>query len=221
MVRLSSDFQLRVKRLTDVLASLSLGVLSLPLMAVIAILIKLDSEGPAVYRANRVGKRGRLFVLYKFRSMFVGAETQLEQLAHLNLGGPFLIKIPNDPRVTRVGRILRKYSLDEIPQLWNVLKGDMSLVGPRAQAPNEVALYSDQQKRRLAVLPGITGLWQVTARSDPRFETMVSKDLEYIDNWSWWLDLKIMLRTASVILQGKDASPKPVESSQAESVGPS
>jgi lipopolysaccharide/colanic/teichoic acid biosynthesis glycosyltransferase len=125
----------------------------------------------------------------------------------LNEGGKFMIKIPNDPRVTRVGKVLRKYSLDEIPQLWNVIRGDMSLVGPRPQAPNEVALYDERQRLRLSVPAGITGLWQVTARNDPCFDVWVAKDLEYIDNWSLRLDLAIMMKTLSVVLAGKDAAP--------------
>jgi lipopolysaccharide/colanic/teichoic acid biosynthesis glycosyltransferase len=197
-----------LKRMVDLLMSAVIGVALLPLVGLIALLIKLDSEGPVIHRAKRVGMGGRTFVLYKFRSMFKDAEARLRELAHLNRGGPHLIKIPNDPRVTRIGRVLRKYSFDEIPQVWNVIKGDMSLVGPRPQAPNEVALYSPEQGRRLSVPPGITGLWQVTARSDPRFETMVSKDLEYIDQWSFWLDIRIILKTVSVVLMGKDASPK-------------
>jgi lipopolysaccharide/colanic/teichoic acid biosynthesis glycosyltransferase len=140
--------------------------------------------------------------------MYADAEKRLKDLAHLNQGGPFLIRIPNDPRVTRLGAILRKYSLDELPQIWNVIKGDMSLVGPRPQAPNEVAHYSAEHRRRLSVVPGVTGWWQVTARSDPRFQTMVAKDLEYIDNWSLWLDLKILLKTVGVVLFGKGASPE-------------
>ncbi|MGH9395295.1 MAG: sugar transferase, partial [Terriglobia bacterium] len=132
----------------------------------------------------------------------------LKDLAHLNQGGKLMVKIPNDPRVTRVGRFLRKYSLDEIPQLWNVIRGDMSLVGPRPQAPDEVALYDDRQRRRLSVPAGITGWWQVTARHDPHFEVWVTKDLEYIDHWSVSLDVKILLRTVIVVLAGKDAAPR-------------
>jgi lipopolysaccharide/colanic/teichoic acid biosynthesis glycosyltransferase len=193
----------------DLLISAGIGIAFLPVVGLLALLVKLDSEGPVIHRAKRVGMGGRTFVLYKFRSMFSDAEARLWELAHLNQGGPYMIKIPNDPRVTRIGRVLRKYSLDELPQIWNVIKGDMSLVGPRPQAPNEVALYSPDQRRRLSVPPGITGLWQVTARSDPRFETMVRRDLEYIDQWSLWLDFRIMLKTVWVVLMGKDASPGP------------
>lgn len=142
--------------------------------------------------------------------MVPDAHEQLDQLTHLNQGGKYMIKIADDPRVTRVGGFLRKYSLDEIPQLWNVLRGDMSLVGPRPQSPGEVALYDDYQRRRLSVPAGITGWWQVTARDDPRFEVWAEKDLEYIDNWSIGLDLTIIFRTIGVILKGRDGAPKAV-----------
>jgi lipopolysaccharide/colanic/teichoic acid biosynthesis glycosyltransferase len=200
-----------LKRGIDIVLAVGLGALSLPLSAFIAVLIKLDSNGPVIFAADRVGEGGRVFRLYKFRSMVAEAHQRLGDLAHLNQGGKFMIKIAGDPRVTRVGRILRKYSLDEIPQLWNVIRGDMSLVGPRPQAPDEVAHYDDRQRQRLTVPAGITGWWQVTARHDPRFEVWVAKDLEYIDNWSFGLDLTIMLRTILVILAGKDASPKQIE----------
>lgn len=185
-----------------------LGIVLLPVCAAIALLIKLDSEGPVIYSAGRVGERGRVFSLYKFRSMVNGASHMLRDLAHLNAGGNRMIKIPNDPRVTRLGRILRKYSLDEIPQFWNVIKGDLSLVGPRPQSPSEVALYDQRQRRRLSAPQGLTGLWQVTARHSPDFEVWVAKDLEYIDNWSLWLDFKIIFKTVGIVLLGRDASPK-------------
>ncbi len=210
------QFAQYVKRLVDILSALVALILFFPVLVLIAVLIKLDSPGDAIYRSKRVGKDGRIFTLYKLRSMVAGAEDMLKNLAHLNQGGPFMIKITDDPRVTPVGKFLRKYSLDELPQLWNVLKGDMSLVGPRPQVPNEVALYNEEQKRRLTVLPGITGLWQVSRRSDPRFEVWVAQDLEYIDHWSLWLDLKIMIKTIGVVLAGKDASPKPACLEQSE-----
>ena len=200
--------QQHLKRAGDLILSFVMGIVTLPITAILSLLIKVDSDGPAIFRARRVGFKGREFTLYKFRSMYADAEKRLADLAHLNVGGPHLIKIPNDPRVTRVGRFSRKYSLDELPQLWNVLKGEMSLVGPRPQSPSEVALYTEHQRRRLAVLPGITGLWQVSARDDPRFEVWAAKDLEYIDNWSLWLDFKILLETIGVVLGGKDAAPK-------------
>jgi lipopolysaccharide/colanic/teichoic acid biosynthesis glycosyltransferase len=200
-------YQRSLKRLIDLSFGTVAAVLSLPVCMAVAVAIKIESAGPIIFAADRIGEGGRAFKLYKFRSMIADAHSKLDDLAHLNEGGKFMIKIPNDPRVTRVGRVLRKYSLDEIPQLWNVIRGDMSLVGPRPQAPNEVALYDDHQRRRLSVPAGITGLWQVTARNDPRFEVWVAKDLEYIDKWSVRLDLAIMMKTLLVVLGGKDAAP--------------
>ncbi len=200
--------EIALKRLLDLCLALMCCVLLLPVFVILAVLIKLDSDGSVLYKTPRVGRDGRLFIMYKFRSMVLGAHAMLKELAHLNQGGDFMIKIPDDPRVTRVGKFLRKHSLDELPQLFNVLRGQMSLVGPRPQAPNEVALYTPHQRRRLETAPGITGLWQVSARDDPRFEVWVAKDLEYIDNWSLWLDFKILLKTVGVVLAGKDAAPK-------------
>lgn len=177
-------------------------ILLSPLLVLIGFSVRLDSSGPVLFAAKRVGKHGKEFTMYKFRTMHTDAEIRLAQLSHLNQGGPYMIKIPNDPRVTRLGKFLRRSSLDELPQLWNVLRGEMSLVGPRPQAPNEVALYSPYQRGRLEVLPGITGLWQVTARHSPSFDEWVRLDLEYINNWSLTLDFKILLRTCSVIWHG-------------------
>ncbi|HEV2499934.1 MAG TPA: sugar transferase, partial [Terriglobia bacterium] len=201
-----------LKRAIDIVVGVGACLIAIPLSAVIAALIKLDSKGPVIFAADRVGEGGRVFRLYKFRSMVPDAHEQLDQLTHLNQGGKYMIKIADDPRVTQVGCFLRKYSLDEIPQLWNVLRGDMSLVGPRPQAPSEVALYDDYQRRRLSVPAGITGWWQVTARDDPRFEVWAEKDLEYIDNWSIRLDLTIIFRTIGVVLKGRDGAPKAVSS---------
>lgn len=202
-----TPLQRSLKRLIDVSLGAVAGVCALPICVAIAVIIKLDSHGPVIFAADRIGEGGRRFKLYKFRSMVADAHKKLGDLAHLNEGGTFMIKIPNDPRVTRAGRVLRKYSLDEIPQLWNVIRGDMSLVGPRPQAPEEVAHYDDCQRRRLSVPAGITGLWQVTARNDPSFDVWVAKDLEYIDNWSIRVDLAVMLKTVFVVLAGKDAAP--------------
>lgn len=202
--------QRALKRAIDIIVGAGACLIAIPLSVVIAALIKLDSKGPVIFAADRVGEGGRVFRLYKFRSMVPDAHEQLDQLTHLNQGGKYMIKIADDPRVTRVGGFLRKYSLDEIPQLWNVLRGDMSLVGPRPQSPGEVALYDDYQRRRLSVPAGITGWWQVTARDDPRFEVWAEKDLEYIDNWSIGLDLTIIFRTIGVILKGRDGAPKAV-----------
>ncbi len=188
------------KRALDfVLATLGLG-LTAPIWAALAVLIRADSAGPVFFRARRVGQDGRPFTMYKFRTMAVDAEQRLAALAAQNLGGPYMIKIPDDPRVTRVGRMLRRSGLDELPQLVNVLRGEMSLVGPRPQAPNEVALYTAQQRRRLSALPGITGLWQVTARDSPSFEEWVRLDLAYIDSWSMGLDLRILARTLAQVV---------------------
>ena len=157
----------RAKRAMDlVLASLMLAIAS-PFMAVIAIVIRLDSSGPSIFVQRRVGLHGHEFTMFKFRTMCVDAEAQLDALAHLNAGGRRLIRIKDDPRVTHFGALLRRTSLDELPQFVNVLRGEMSLVGPRPQSPSEVALYSPEQRRRLAMPPGVTGLWQVTSRDNP------------------------------------------------------
>lgn len=194
-----------IKRMMDiVLASLVL-VLGAPLMLLIALAIKLDSPGPILFRQVRVGKGGKLFTLYKFRSMVDGADKQQEALREALGRSPLLFKLPNDPRVTRVGRVLRRTSLDELPQFFNVLKGEMSIVGPRPPVPEEVAEYQDWHLQRLLVTPGLTGLWQVNGRSDLTFDEMVRLDLYYVENWSPWLDLKVMLRTVPVVLMGRGA----------------
>jgi lipopolysaccharide/colanic/teichoic acid biosynthesis glycosyltransferase len=191
----------RLKRALDLgLAGLLLVVLS-PILALVAIGIRIDSSGPVLFIQSRVGRRGHEFRMFKFRTMCADAEAQLPQLAHLNVGGSRLIRINNDPRVTRFGSFLRRTSLDELPQLVNVVKGEMSLVGPRPQAPQEVAQYTDKQRVRLSVPPGMTGLWQVTARDDPRFDEWVRLDLQYIERWSIGLDLKILLKTPAVMLR--------------------
>jgi lipopolysaccharide/colanic/teichoic acid biosynthesis glycosyltransferase len=195
--------QLFAKRMSDISFSALLLVITSPILLISAILAKIGSEATALYRSKRIGKDGQEFVMYKLRSMVKDADKMLSKMQDLNEGGPHMVKIPKDPRTTLVGRFLRRYSIDELPQLWNVLKGDMSLVGPRPQAPNEVALYNDYQRRRLEVLPGITGLWQVTARDNADFDQWVKLDIEYIDTWSLWFDTKIALKTIWVILEGK------------------
>lgn len=191
-----------LKRIFDlVLASLFMAAL-LPTFLVIPLLIKLDSPGPVFYVSRRIGKKGRVFACYKFRTMVANAEQLRPTLASLNERDGILFKIKKDPRLTRLGRFLRKFSLDELPQLFNVWCGDMSLVGPRPPLANEVGQYELEHFRRLEVLPGITGLWQVHARQDPSFNRYVALDLAYIENWSLWLDLKILLRTADVVLRG-------------------
>ncbi|MBZ5704172.1 MAG: sugar transferase [Acidobacteriia bacterium] len=198
-------FGLFLKRAVDVVGS-TVGLLALALAsAVIALLIKLDSEGPVLYRAPRVGKKGRKFLCYKFRTMVTEADKLKAELRACNeRQGPFF-KITDDPRITRVGRFLRRYSLDEIPQLWNVLRGEMSLVGPRPHPLDDFAHYDLEDLRRLDVTPGITGLWQVTARRDPSFRRNMALDLEYIEGWNLWMDLRILYRTVSVVLQGSGA----------------
>lgn len=191
-----------LKRVVDVaLGSLGIIVLS-PLFVIIAVLIKLESSGPVLYRSKRVGYKGATFYCYKFRSMIEYADSAQERLAHLNERNEILFKIAKDPRVTSVGACLRKYSLDELPQLWNVLNGDMSLVGPRPSIRSEVAQYKTDHLRRLDAVPGMTGLWQVEARQDPSFERYVSLDSKYVRDWSIWLDIKILVRTLGVVLKG-------------------
>lgn len=190
------------KRVLDLLISAPALVLLWPLMLVIAIAVKLESRGPALYASLRAGKNGVPFPCYKFRTMVLGADRLRKVLYHLNERcGPFF-KIAHDPRVTPLGRFLRKYSLDELPQFWNVLKGDMSLVGPRPHPLEDVALYSSGHEQRLEVMPGMTGLWQVTARESPSFETCMLLDVGYIHHWSLLLDCKILLRTIPVVLTG-------------------
>ncbi len=191
-----------VKRALDiVLASLLLLLLS-PVMLAIAVWVRTDSKGPFFYRAQRVGRKGRLFDCYKFRTMVADADQRKGEVEHMNERNGILFKISNDPRVTKVGALLRKYSLDELPQLWNVLKGDMSLVGPRPPIAAEVQQYEVAHLKRLDVLPGMTGLWQVEARQDPSFDSYISLDTAYVENWNLMLDLKILARTVSVVLGG-------------------
>ena len=194
---------LATKRLVDIVASvLGLAVLS-PVLGLIAIAIKLDGGGPVFFHQRRVGLNGRPFEVWKFRSMTIDAEARLPAIRYGNEIVGHAFKLSNDPRVTRVGRFLRRTSLDELPQLWNVLVGQMSLVGPRPPLPAEVRDYDLWHRRRLSMKPGITGLWQVRARRAPRFDQWVAADLEYIDRWSLWLDLKILFRTIPAALEGR------------------
>lgn len=191
-----------LKRAMDfVLSSLAL-LLLLPALAVISVLILLDSGRPIFYISERIGKRGRAFGCFKFRTMVQGADARAHELASLNERDGILFKIKNDPRITRLGRILRKYSLDELPQFFNVLRGEMSIVGPRPPIAGEVKRYELEHLRRLEVLPGLTGLWQVQARQDSSFARYIALDTAYIENWSFWLDLKILIRTAEVVFRG-------------------
>lgn len=194
-----------LKRVMDLIGSIIFLLLGSPLLILIAIAIKLDSQGPVFFRQERVGKDGAYFTIYKFRSMRVGAEKEQEQLQMLNEADGPLFKIRDDPRLTRMGRFLRHTSLDELPQLFNVLKGDMSIVGPRPPIPSEVEQYQPWHKKRLNVSPGMTGLWQVSGRSELTFDEMVLLDLYYIEHWSPWADIAILLRTIPKVLLGDGA----------------
>jgi exopolysaccharide biosynthesis polyprenyl glycosylphosphotransferase len=194
-----------LKRLLDI-AGAALGlVLASPLMAAIALLIRLDSPGPAVYSAERVGAKGRCFRCFKFRSMVTDADRLKDRLRDYNQRQGPTFKIDDDPRITRAGRIIRRYSLDELPQLWNVLRGEMSLVGPRPHPVDDVHHYELHHYRRLDVKPGITGLWQITARDCPSFELNMHLDLTYIENWSLLLDLRILASTVHVLFAPEGA----------------
>ena len=196
------ELGLLFKRVFDVVFSVLLLIPLAPILLVIAIAVKLDSPGPVFYTSERIGKKGRVFHCMKFRTMVKDADARRGDLAHMNERDDVLFKISNDPRVTRLGRFLRKYSLDELPQFFNVLKGEMSIVGPRPPIASEVKEYKLSHLRRLDVMPGITGLWQVQGRRDPSFASYVSLDVTYIDNWSIWLDFKIILRTVGVVFAG-------------------
>jgi exopolysaccharide biosynthesis polyprenyl glycosylphosphotransferase len=194
---------LAAKRAIDVAFATLALILVTPLLVLLAIFIRFDSKGPIFYRSERVGMKGRVFSCHKLRTMVRNADALKHSLRGRNeRQGPFF-KISNDPRVTRVGRILRKYSLDELPQLWNVLVGEMSLVGPRPHPVDDYKLYALDDLRRLDVKPGMTGLWQVTARRDPSFQTSLRLDLDYIENWNLRTDLKILLRTFSAVLHAE------------------
>ena len=199
-----------MKRAIDIaLASISLIALS-PILAVIAAWIRFDSSGPALFRQDRVGGGGRTFRIFKFRTMSADAERRKAEVAHLSMhaqsgGDARMFKIPDDPRITRAGRILRRFSLDELPQLLNVLKGDMSLVGPRPLIHDEARWVEDWARRRLDLKPGVTGLWQVLGASDIPFEEMTKLDYLYVTNWSIWGDLRLVFQTLPALLRTRDA----------------
>lgn len=199
-----------LKRVMDVTLSAGGLVLLSPVLAAIALATKLDSPGPVLFKHKRIGRDGRTFDLYKFRSMVCGGDdTEYKEYLHKLIesesgdgGGLPYRKMEDDPRVTRVGQIIRRYYLDELPQLWNILKGDMSLVGPRPHVQFEVDHYTPEQRRRLTVKPGCTGLWQVAGKADCTFSELIALDLEYIDRQSFWFDLRVILKTAALMLRG-------------------
>ncbi len=196
---------LALKRIMDVGLSFLLLVLSLPLFLLVPILIKMTSKGPVLYKQVRCGLNGRTFTFVKFRSMFEGADERRKEIEHLNEAMGPVFKMASDPRVTQIGKLLRRASIDELPQLVNVLKGEMSLVGPRPPLPEEIRWYQTWQRRRLSMKPGITCLWQVSGRSDLSFNEWVGLDLHYIDTWSPWLDLKILAKTVPAVLSRRGA----------------
>ncbi len=198
-------FELFVKYFMDKIIAIILLILAAPVMILSAILIKLTSKGPVLFKQERCGLNGRKFILYKFRTMYVGAHKEWKKLWKYNeIRGP-AFKIKNDPRITGIGRILRRYSIDELPQLFNVLKGDMSIVGPRPPLPEEVEMYELWHRRSLSMKPGLTCLWQISGRSDLSFDDRVILNLQYIDNWSLWLDIIILLKTIPAVFSGKGA----------------
>lgn len=194
------------KRAFDLVLATSILVLSAPILLAAIVAVRIDSPGPVFFKQVRVGRLGETFLLIKLRTMVVDAEERKADLAHLNEADGALFKIREDPRITRVGRVLRKLSIDELPQLFNVLRGTMSMVGPRPALPDEVAEWDDEVAERLRVLPGLTGMWQVWGRSDTSFETYKRLDLYYVDNWSLAHDLRICARTVGVVLMGRGAA---------------
>jgi exopolysaccharide biosynthesis polyprenyl glycosylphosphotransferase len=202
--RLSGGRRL-IKAMFDVSLAAGLLVLLSPVFLAIAAWIKLDTGGPVFFRQMRVGRGGEMFRMIKFRTMHTDAEQRLQKISGQNDFSGVLFKMRQDPRVTRAGRLLRRYSLDELPQLINVLLGDMSLVGPRPPLPSEVEQYPQDMRRRLVVKPGMTGLWQVSGRSDLSWEDSIRLDLRYVENWSLTVDLVILMRTAIVVMRGAGA----------------
>jgi exopolysaccharide biosynthesis polyprenyl glycosylphosphotransferase len=202
----SDDLALAAKRAFDVAVSFLVLLLLSPVFLAVAIAIKIDSPGPVFFKQTRVGLQGRIFGIWKFRSMYLDAEARLESLRAQNeMSGP-VFKMRNDPRITRVGRFIRRTSLDEFPQFWNVLRGEMSVVGPRPPIPAEVRQYKRWQRRRLSVKPGITCVWQISGRNNIDFDRWMELDLEYIDQWSLWADIRICLKTIPAVLGSRGAS---------------
>ena len=200
--RTHSALEEAAKRGFDIVFSLVVLVFIAPVLVGIVILIKLDSEGPVLYVSERIGRDGKRFRFFKFRTMVKDADSMRGSLLHLNERKGNLFKLSNDPRITRLGRVLRRYSLDELPQFFSVLTGSMSVVGPRPCLASEYARYTKAQRRRLEAAPGITGLWQVEARTNPSADAYFALDMEYVEKWSFWLDMKILLRTVWVVVSG-------------------
>lgn len=202
-----NSLQWHLKRSFDIFASLMGLIVLSPLFLVIAILVKLDSEGPVFYKQKRVGYLGKTFNMYKFRSMKINAEEELEKLKSKNETNEGMFKLFDDPRVTRLGKLLRKYSIDELPQLFNVLKGDMSLVGPRPPIISELSSYKPWHFVRFSSLPGITGVWQTSGRSKIKeFDKVVKLDFSYINNWNIFMDFNLLFKTIPVVVLGKDTA---------------
>ncbi len=198
--------QLVLKRMFDIVGAIFGIIVSLPIILITAIPLLLESPGPLFFKQKRVGKNGRIFNMYKLRSMYVDAEKRKAELMDQNKMDGLMFKMDNDPRITKVGKVIRKLSIDELPQFYNVLKGDMSIIGTRPPTVNEFEQYKNHHKRRLSMRPGITGMWQVSGRSNiQNFEEIVKLDCEYIDNWSMWLDIKILLKTVLVVLKHEGA----------------
>jgi exopolysaccharide biosynthesis polyprenyl glycosylphosphotransferase len=200
-----NDVQRLIKRVFDIFVGSVAAMIILPLLGIVALAIKIDNPGPALFRQKRVGENGRLFDMYKFRSMVVGAENMQDDVTELNERGEIIYKKVDDPRITRVGRIIRRTSLDELPQLFNVLKGDMSLVGPRPELPFMIDYYEPWQHTRFAVPQGMTGWWQINGRADKPLHLHTDDDIYYIKNYSLWMDIYILLKTPWVVLRGKGA----------------
>ncbi|MFB1488661.1 MULTISPECIES: sugar transferase [unclassified Thiocapsa] len=195
-----------LKRALDILLAGPLFILLLPIFGLLVLAIRLESPGPALFKQTRVGRWGQIFTMYKFRSMYMDAEARkAELLADNEMSGGVTFKMQRDPRITRIGRFIRKASIDELPQLWNVIKGDMSLVGPRPPVPAEVDEYSLSDRRRLEVTPGITCIWQVSGRSDIPFPEQVELDVRYIESQSLWTDIKLLWQTVPAVLFGRGA----------------
>jgi len=195
-----------VKRTFDIIVASIIMILLSPLFLLVSLTIRLDSPGPILFSQERIGKNGRVFKMWKFRSMYIDAEERKATLMQLNqMKGGVLFKMKQDPRVTRVGRFIRKFSIDELPQMQNVLMGDMSLVGPRPPVPSEVAQYTPYQRQRLEVIPGITCIWQVSGRSEISFAQQVEMDIEYISTQSFWKDMTLLFKTVPAVLSAKGA----------------